>query len=533
LADHTGQLHLNFELDRIPVAAGLDALRTVRSDFAPGIEARGSVSGKMTYAPLPFNPPLEKPSAKPTAQASALHGHAAKPHSAPTGPLTGSLTVDGFQLSGGSLTAPVLVPKLVLEPSAEEDGQALISTVSMPAGGTAPLVFSSRFDLSGYRIAVHGQAGVARARELAQMAAVQNAALLDAVMGDPLAVDFIAEGPWMPAEKIPFSGDSALPGTAAAPPASTPPIVSGPPTTDRITGTVTLHNANWKSDYLANHVLISQATLHLEEGLMRWDPVAFTYGPVKGTASLTLPAHCAQPACVPRFQMQFAQLDASALEAAILGAQEKVTLISTLLARLRPAAAPVWPHLEGTVKADSLLLGPLTLHAASAEIRMAETGAEVTSFDATLLGGSVHGSGSLQTPKSAQEKPVYSFTGNFAKLSPAAVGQLLDQHWSGSVLDASGKVELTGFTQKELAASANGTVHFDWQRGAVTGPSVPADLVRFDRWTADAEIANGSITVKQNELRRGAHTAAVSASATLGVQPKLTYAKPAETQAKR
>jgi len=28
------------ELDRIPVAAGLDALRTVRSGFGPGLEAR-------------------------------------------------------------------------------------------------------------------------------------------------------------------------------------------------------------------------------------------------------------------------------------------------------------------------------------------------------------------------------------------------------------------------------------------------------------------------------------------------------------
>lgn len=41
--------HFSVELDRIPVAAGLDALRTVRSGFGPGLEASGTISGKMIY----------------------------------------------------------------------------------------------------------------------------------------------------------------------------------------------------------------------------------------------------------------------------------------------------------------------------------------------------------------------------------------------------------------------------------------------------------------------------------------------------
>ena len=38
------------ELDRIPVAAGLDALRTLRSGLDPDLEASGTVSGKIVYA---------------------------------------------------------------------------------------------------------------------------------------------------------------------------------------------------------------------------------------------------------------------------------------------------------------------------------------------------------------------------------------------------------------------------------------------------------------------------------------------------
>jgi AsmA family len=78
---------LTLELDQVPAAAGLDALRTVRSGFASDLEAGGTVSGKLTYAPLANDSPQTKP----------------KPHTRPAakqprpnnGPLTGSITVEG------------------------------------------------------------------------------------------------------------------------------------------------------------------------------------------------------------------------------------------------------------------------------------------------------------------------------------------------------------------------------------------------------------------------------------------------------
>jgi len=46
-----GQSRISVELDRISLAAGLDALRTVRSDLAPGLEVKGSASGKNHLRP--------------------------------------------------------------------------------------------------------------------------------------------------------------------------------------------------------------------------------------------------------------------------------------------------------------------------------------------------------------------------------------------------------------------------------------------------------------------------------------------------
>jgi hypothetical protein len=520
----SGLAHLSVELNKIPVAAGLDALRTVRSGLGPGLEAKGTVSGKMNYAEVaPETIVPEKP-------AHPGKNHPGKTPPAAPGPLTGAFTVEGFQLSGDGLSVPIQIPHLELEPAAVVPGQhlALTATTSLPAGAASPLTITSRLALSGYQLTVRGQASLTRARELAHVAGMAKATALDSLAGDAVTVDLSADGPWLPAPQI--SSTSMTPANTESGPAA-PSAVSNP-TTDRLSGTLAFRNVNWKADYLVNHVEISQATLHLEDSGLRWDPVAFSYGPVKGMASLNLPANCgAQPSCTPQFQVQFGVLDSKTLQSAILGAQKPGTVLSTLLARLHPESTPAWPLLEGTVKAETLLLGPVTLREPTATLRIVPTGAEIKGLDAGLLGGRVHGAGTLRIAATAQDKPTYTFEGQVENLSPSAVGLLLDQHWSGGAFDGKCKIELSGYTGKDLTASAKGTLHFDWQRGAVTGVGVPPVLARFDHWTADAEIANGAVTLKQNQIQRGAQNAALVASASLGSSSKTSFTAPPAPQA--
>jgi hypothetical protein len=481
------------------------------------------------------------------------------------GPLTGSLTVEGFQLSGDGLSTPIHVPRLVLQPSTaslnSELGQtqagslapALLATMAIPAGGAGPLTVTSRLALSGYQVTVRGQASLARARELAHIAGMADAAALDSLAGDPVTLDLSAEGPWMPAQRIPFSNVSPAGDLAIQDEESS----SSPET---LSGTITLHNANWKADFLANHVEITQATLHLGNGETRWDPVVFSYGSVNGTVSFSRLLSCltAKP-CPINFHIQFGDLDASDLQAAMLGAHEPGTLLSTLIAKLSPSSsssAPAWPQLDGTAEADSLILGPVTLRNASATLHILANGAEIDSFDGELLGGTLHGTGALRTG----DKPAYTLQGEFTKLSPAAVGQLLGLRWSGGALDADGKIELSGFTDDDLAESAKGTLHFEWRHGAVSAESgdrldekgfartasrtapldaslsetpVPAALARFDRWSGDAEIADGAITMKQNLVQQGSHKREVGLAITLSDPPKVAFAASKETLAKK
>ncbi|MGB8847833.1 MAG: hypothetical protein WCC73_19295, partial [Terracidiphilus sp.] len=265
-----------------------------------------------------------------------------------------------------------------------------------------------------------------------------------------------------------------------------------------------------------------------------------------GTISLSVPLHCPtdlpepQP-CPAEFQMQFGDLDAGLLETALLGAHEKTTLLSDLIDRLHPSASPPWPALEGTVKADSLILGPVTLQGVSAALRVLPSSVEIASLDAGLLGGNIHVAGSLDKPATDEDKPAYTFEGGFEKVDVTSVGALLGLRWAGTPLDGNGKIELSGYTGKDLTASAHGALHFECRRGAIgnqpsesskAGP-VPAALGRFNAWTADAAIANGALTLDQNLVSAGARKQSVQATVTFGDPPVVSFGGSKQIAAKQ
>ena len=98
-----------------------------------------------------------------------------------------------------------------------------------------------------------------------------------------------------------------------------------------------MRNANWKADYLASHVTISEATLHTSAADDALGSGRFLLRPAEGDGEPhragELPCRPRQQPCPPQFQMQFGDLDAAAVQTAILGAREKGTLLSDLIDR--------------------------------------------------------------------------------------------------------------------------------------------------------------------------------------------------------
>ena len=519
-----GQPKLSVELQKIPAQAVLDALRTVREELGAGLEADGTLSGKLTYDTTSLAPVAEPPGKR---------GHRNKKtiakESAAT-PLSGSITVDSLKLSGGSLSQPVQIQKAVFEPAIGVNGQEseLAGTANVPAGAPTPLAFTVRLMRSGYQVTTRGAGTPARLRQLAHAAGLKEAGALDAIAGDPVTLDLTIQGPWLPAPDVTLAENalgSAAPATGVGPAAT----AASQPVPDRLTGTVTLHNANWKTDALPTAVEIAQATLHLGGGASLWDAVVFSYGPLIGTARVELPV-CAgvEGQCLPTVNLDFPSLDAAELQTALLGAEKKGTLLSTVIARVSPSSTHAWPAFQGTVKADSLELGPVTLEDFVASLKVSTTSAEITSADAGMLGGQIHLTGKIESGG----KPAYSLDGSVQKVNPADLCRMIELKCTGASFDGHGKLEMAGYTGKDLANSAKGTVHFDWRKGAISGrtgtsaESVPPMVARFDRWSGDAEIANGAVTLKENQVQQGARKGLVNASVSFGDPPKVSFAPP-------
>jgi len=520
VAGRARQPKLTLELDRVPAQAALDLLRTMRNTIDPSLEAQGAVSGRMTYDPAAVEqaaPPMRK------APGRAARGVRAAQAHVPRGPLTGAFNVAGLRISGNALSRPIEAASVTVEPVPFVDGQqpALATSISIPAGGPAPLAVSARLALNGFALGVHGTASIARLREFAHLAGSPAESALAQLAGEPAALDFAAAGPWVPPTEI----------TLAAPAQRTPSI--------RTSGTLTLRDANWKAPFLANPVMISAATLQVVSSngvssavsvqspgaatapMVIWDPVEFSYGAVKGIATVDVPAECNDPqGCPIRFTVKFGELDAAEVQGALLGAHEPGTLLSSLLDRLKPNSAPAWPQLEGTAAADSLVLGPVTLTNLTAQVKVVATGAEVSSLDAGLQGGKLHGSATLLIG----DKPDYKIDATMTQADPAELGVLAGLDCSGTLAGADVKLELTGYSAEDLAHSAKGEIHFDWRRGAVSGAGAPAALGRFDRWTGDATIADGGMKLGSNQVQRGSRAIPVGAAVTFGSPVGVSFA---------
>jgi AsmA family/AsmA-like C-terminal region len=513
---------LAVQVENVPVSAGLDAMRTLRNGIDESLEARGTITGQLTYDPGMQDAASQPAPARGRAGRAKPARTRGQPHPAP---LAGSLTVDGFRLSGNSLSQSVQIGRIVFEPADVPPGQpqALTAVFPLPEGGASSVSVSVNLALNGYQVGAHGAAALARLRELGHVVGLEGGSPLDGLAGDPATLDLNASGPWLPAPKTFFEDDADEKGNSAAP-SQSPPRPS-----DQVSGTITLHNANWKMESLTNHVEMTQATLHVGGDSLVWDPILFSYGPVEGNATLSIARRCDSGSeCVPELDLRFAQLDAAELQAALLGAHQPDTVLSSLIARISPSSAPLWPHVSGTLEAETLILGPVTLHNAELRLKMAQAGAEITSFNAEILGGKVEGNGTV----SSGTTPVYSLEGALTGLSGSAVCQLLGLECTAGQVAAKGKIELTGFSDRDLAASAKGELHVDWRHGAIDSSDsdleVPKELARFDDLAADASVAGNAATIRQGRIVLGGRTTNLDATVTFANPPQVSFGASSE-----
>lgn len=352
LPGERGQPQAALAVDQMPLQAGLDMLRTLRSGFAPGVLADGKVSGSLSLSAAeaaPVKVTKGRASASRSVSSKGVPGKAAAGQAQPAASLQGLLTVADGSLHGGAFSRPLALPKIVLTTGEESAPEAALSTrfglalaspaVKAPQAPAAAetavspvhgqeLAVRLQLTMAGYQIGVNGTAAPERLRELAYALGAAQSKELDGVAEGQADLQLTAAGPWVASENLRVA--AAVVTTKQAPSgngkAGAAPLML-PGNTDALAGTIQLHRVAWSAPYLARPVLFPEATVSLNgKSTSTTAPVSismsgsFTYGALQGTASVTgFGASCAGDACLPQVQIHMAATDAATIEGGAAG----------------------------------------------------------------------------------------------------------------------------------------------------------------------------------------------------------------------
>jgi len=268
-------------------------------------------------------------------------------------------------------------------------------------------------NLQGYSSIVSGSGTIRKLRDLAYAFGTPRLDAADSFDSGSADFDFIAAGPWIPAE-----GASGQPIVALR-----PAMLSGSATvssiqqnSDTLAGSLHLHRAVWKAPFLARPVDLPQATVVFSASDLTM-AADFSFGganeAVTGSAVVKASIDCKSPECEPQVQLRFTSLDTATLQSALLGAPTRRSLLSPLIDRMRATPQTKWPSLALTAQADNLTIGPTTLRQPSAQMRISESEIVIEHWDASILGGTATGKGHFAW---TANRPEYSVDGSFAKL---------------------------------------------------------------------------------------------------------------------
>jgi len=577
LPGNAGTPEATLEVQQVPVQAALDLLRTVRGGFAPGISVKGTANGSLTYKVVTETDQERGRGSKKAARGKVAKRFAAKEEASDGLPanLQGSLTVDGVQLNGGGLKEPMVLPRITWSPvfvsglaggSVENTGLSGRFTVELAPAASESLVSPSSAQsvtvrlgvgARGYDAVVSGSAAPGRVRDLAYAFGLPHLDAADSFTGGTADFELKARGAWIPSADLnapsqltPALANSERKSGQAIEPAGVQVLAAdapgAPQAQESFSGSIELHHAQWKADFLAYPVEFTQATATISGGNATFAS-DFSFGgskdggkeatkapvrdsAIRGSVMVNAATNCQGNDCVPQVQLRFGTLDAAAVQAALLGAPEQKSLFSPLIARMRSSDRPKWPEMAVKVQAESLVLGPATLQKPVVQVRLRGNNAVVEDWQADLFGGSAKGTGHLQWTSG---QPEYTLEGSFTRINAALVGAVLNAKWAGGPLSGSGSVRLAGLTPGELGASAAGDLRFDWLRGVISAAGetkdVPPRQVRFDDWSGTVAIQGGKAQVGENAMLSAGRSSNVAGSIPFG-GPVVLAVTPSESK---
>ncbi|MGB8539374.1 MAG: AsmA family protein [Acidobacteriaceae bacterium] len=475
------QANLTLGIRRVPAAAVLAGLQQMRS-LGAGVQAAGTLNGDFHYTSQGGRQPLISGEAV-LASLSLTPPDASKPF------LLAPIRVrcDG---SGAGNAGP---PALLLQP------------VKLAMGAPVPVTVDGRFTPAGFDLHLSGTTSLARLQ-----AFNKSFGLLGAHSTPPSSVGATSValvGAGTAALDLDLRGKWLLPV-----PDSDNPIASS-----TAEGSMIIRNAELTTSYLSHPLRIVSAQGILSPTQIAWTNASISYGKLEAQGTLEYPTVCTGGTpCAGRFSLTTAALDLGALQSTLLGSSEGGELLRQILDRIdrRPVK---WPDLSGTVQIAELSMGKLVVRDATGAIDVSGNLIKIRSLSGHLASGTVHLDGVVDA---SGDQPDYRLDVQVTNAAPSALAGIFDERWGSGVANLSTQLRMSGFDAQELARSATGTLHWNWTKGGLAAeaplPVVAQPFVHFDQWSADAAIADSTITITHSLLARGKEAIPLSGTISFG-----------------
>ena len=467
------QANLTLGIHRVPAAAVLAGLQQVRS-LGAGLQAAGTLNGDFHYTSQIGGQPL----------------------------ISGEAALDSLSLTPPDASKPFLLAPIRVRCDGSGAGNAgppalLLQPVKLAMGAPIPVTVDGRFTPAGFDLHLSGTTSLLRLQAFNKsfgLLGVHSASIALGGAGTA-ALDLDVRGKWL--LPVPDSDNPIASSTAE--------------------GSMIIRNAELTTSYLSHPLRIVSAQGILSPTQIAWTNASISYGKLEGQGTLEYPTVCTGGTpCAGRFSLTTAALDLGALQSTLLGSSEGGELLRQILDRIdrRPVK---WPDLSGTVQIAELSMGKLVVRDATGAIDVSGNLIKLRSLSGHLASGTVHLDGAVDA---SGDQPDYRLDVQVTNAAPSALAGIFDERWGSGVANLSTQLRMSGFDAQELARSATGTLHWNWTKGGLAAeaplPVAAQPFMHFDQWSADAAIADSTITITHSLLARGKEAIPLSGTISFG-----------------
>jgi hypothetical protein len=491
------QANLTLGIHRVPAAALLAGLQEVRSNLGAGVQAAGTLNGDFHYISQSGPHPL-------------ISGEAALASLSLTPPDSGKPFV----------LAPVRVRCDVPEAGNNGPPALLLQPVRLAMGAPVPVTVDGRFTPAGFDLHLSGTTSLARLQAFNKSFGLlgvhstrpPSVGATSVALGGAgtAALDLDVRGKWL--LPVPDSDNPIASSTAE--------------------GSMVIRNAELTTSYLSHPLRIVSAQGILSPTQIAWTNASITYGKLEAQGTLEYPTVCnGTTPCAGRFSLTTAALDLGVLQSTLLGGSEGGELLRQILARIN--RHPVkWPDISGTVQIGELSTGKLVIRDAIGAIDVSGNLIKIRSLSGHLANGTMHLAGLVDA---SGDQPDYRLDVQVTNAAPSALAGIFEERWGSGVANFSTQLKMSGFDAQELARSATGALHWNWTKGGLAAetplPVAAQPFVHFDQWSADAAIADSTITITHSLLARGKEAIPLSGTISFGREIDLKGGSAAEAVA--